>query len=400
MDTIAMADVCARPRIGFLRFFQDMIDPRQAYNSLHRLSDMIVIAVLAVICGADGWVQVQMFGRAKQKWLSTFLELPNGIPAHDTFGRVFARLDPEVMEASFQAWATALGKTSGPRLVAIDGKSIRRSFKQAWKKSGMAHLVSALVCDDQNQTVFGQLAVDGKSNEITAIPKLLELLDIQGSVVTIDAMGCQKEVARKIVDKGGDYLLSVKENQPTLHATVKALLDEAALGASKGNAAEAGCGYYEEKSDAHGRLETRRIWAMNEMKWLGPELLEQWAGLGSIAMIERTRQNLGDTSGKVSVERHYYISSLKGATAPSIQILARSARGHWAVENNLHWQLDVSFREDERRIRVGHGAENFSRLSRLSLNLLKRDKTKKVGIHTKRLTAGWDQDYLLALING
>jgi predicted transposase YbfD/YdcC len=397
MDATVTSECCALPATGFLQFFQDLSDPRHTSNALHNLTDMMVIAVLAVICGADGWVQVQTFGRSKQKWLATFLSLPNGIPSHDTFGRLFARMDPDSLERCFQAWSGAMGEASGGRLIAIDGKSIRRSFEHSWDKSGMAHLVSAFVREGGNQLVFGQLAVEGKSNEITAIAKLLELLDLKGAMVTIDAMGCQRDVARKIVEKGGDYVLPTKDNQPTLHAKVKALMDEAALG---GDGADLDCVYHEQTNQGHGRIETRRVWMTNNVQWLGQELLGQWAGLGSIALVERVRQNLGDLSGKVSTERHYYISSLTAVDPKSVQAFAATVRGHWSVENNLHWQLDVSFREDDRRIRKGHGAENFSRLTRLALNLLKRDHTKTVGIHTKRLAAGWDSGYLLQLING
>jgi hypothetical protein len=203
---------------GVLRFFTALPDPR-ANNSVHRLADMLVIAICAVICGADGWVQVALFGRSKWKWFSSFLELPSGIPSHDTFGRVFARLDPEALEACFTAWINSLTAASRGKLVAIDGKAIRRSFEHAWDKSGMVHLVSAFA--QANRLVFGQLAVANKENEIAAIPKLLELLDIKGAMVTIDAIGCQKNIARKIVDKGGQYLLALKENQPTLHQKVK-----------------------------------------------------------------------------------------------------------------------------------------------------------------------------------
>jgi len=395
MDATATGDSCALPAIGFLQYFQDLIDPRSEYNSLHNLSDMLVIALLAIMSGADGWVQIQAFGVSKQKWLATFLSLPNGIPSHDTFGRVFSRLHPDSFERCFQAWMAGLSNVSNGRFIAIDGKALRRSFRRAWDKSGMAHLVSAFVRANENQVVFSQLAVEGKSNEITAIAKLLDLLDLKGAVLTIDAIGCQKQVAQKVVEKGGNYVLSVKDNQPTLHAKVKSLMDEAVL---ESNAKAQTCGYFEEAGEGHGRIETRRVWLMNNVQWLGAELLEQWTGLGSIAVVERVRQNLGDMSGKVSTERHYYISSLTGVDPKSVEAFAGAVRGHWSVENNLHWQLDVSFREDDRRIRVGHGAENFSRLTRLALNLLKKDKSKKVGIQTKRMIAAWDLDYLLQLI--
>jgi predicted transposase YbfD/YdcC len=381
---------------GFLRFFGDLPDPR-GVNRIHKLHDLIVIAVMAVICGADGWSEVALFGRCKQKWLATFLELPGGIPSHDTFGRVFSLLDPDAFERCFLAWMSALVELAGGRLVAIDGKSIRRSFEHAWDKSGMTHLVSAMLSQGGNRVVFGQVAVEDKSNEITAIPKLLELMDLKGAVVTIDAIGTQRGIAQKIVDGGGDYVLPVKDNQPALHEKVKALLDEAALGPVQG----LGIGFFEERDEGHGRIETRRTWVVDDMNSLGPSLLNLWPGLtgGSLALVERTRQDLGDLTGKTTVERHYYISSLPGCDGPAARMIARYARGHWAVENNLHWQLDVSFNEDDRRSRTGHGAENFSRLNRIALNLLKRDASLKAGIKGKRLNAGWDHDYLLKLIS-
>jgi predicted transposase YbfD/YdcC len=380
---------------GFLRFFSDLPDPR-GMNKIHKLHDLIVIAVMAVICGADGWAQVALFGRSKQKWFSTFLELPNGIPSHDTFGRIFSRLDPDAFERCFLAWMSTLVELSGGRLVAIDGKSIRRSFEHSWDKSGMTHLVSALVSQGGNRVVFGQVAVEDKSNEITAIPKLLELMDLKGAVVTIDAIGTQRDIAGKIIQGQGDYVLAVKDNQPALYEKVTALMDEAALGEVDG----LDVGYFEEHDDNHGRIETRRTWVVNDTSSLGKRLLDQWPGLstGSLTRVERTRQDLGDLTGRTTVERHYCISSLKGCDDQAARTMAGYVRGHWAVENNLHWQLDVSFGEDDRRIRKDHGAENFSRLSRIALNLLKRDQTVKAGIKSKRLLAGWDHDYLLKLI--
>lgn len=389
MDVTAAGD--------FLRFFSELPDPR-AGNKIHKLHDIIVIAVMAVICGADGWAQVALFGRSKHKWLATFLELPDGIPSHDTFGRVFSQLNPEAFERCFVAWMSALVELADGRLVAIDGKSIRRSFEHAWDKSGMAHLVSAMLSQGGNRIVFGQAAVADKSNEITAIPKLLELMDLKGAVVTIDAIGCQREIVKQIIDGAGDYVLPVKENQPALHQKVKALLDEAALGPIQG----VKVGYFEHSEQGHGRIETRQTWLVNDMNCLGKDLLKRWPGLagGSLALVQRTRKDLGELTGKATVERHYYISSLSGSCHDAAaQVMTQYTRGHWAVENNLHWQLDVSFDEDQRRIRNGHGAENFSRLCRIALNLLKQDKSIKNGIKAKRLNAGWDHDYLLKLIS-
>lgn len=379
---------------GVARFFRDLPDPR-APNVVHRLHDILVVALCAVICGADGWAEVEVFGRSKLPWFKTFLDLPGGIPSHDTFGRVFARLDPDAFERCFVAWTSAVAEASGGgRLIAVDGKGIRRSFEHAWDKSGMAHLVSAFV--DANHMVFAQAAVAGKSNELGAIPRVLALLDLDGATVTIDAIGCQRDVARRVVEGGGDYVLAVKGNQPALHAGVKALLDEAVLGSFRGMSH----GYCEQTDGGgHGRVETRRAWVTDEVRWLGEELLAQWPGLsgGSVGVVESVRQDLGDLTGRVTTERRYFISSRGGTDAAAF---ADAVRGHWSVENRLHWQLDVSFREDERRIRKGHGAENYSRLCRLALNLLKRDRTVKIGVHGKRLKAGWDEHYLLRLLTG
>lgn len=371
---------------GLLRFFRGVPDPRGC-NKLHSLTDLLVIAICAVICGADGWAQVEQFAKAKKKFFKSFLTLPHGIPSHDTFGRVFARLNPDAFEACFVAWTRSLSQTAaGEKLISIDGKAIRHSFAHAWDKSGMAHLVSAFA--SANRMVFGQLAVKDKSNEITAIPKLLELLDVRGATVTIDAMGCQKIIAQKIRDGKGDYYLAVKENQPQLHQKVKRLLDEAILENFAGMKHD----FFEQSNGGHGRIETRRVWITPEVQWLG-ELRQEWAGLNLLVAVEAVRQ----MKGKRSTERRYYIASNPKATARQA---AESIRGHWGIENQLHWSLDMSFAEDASRIRKGHAAENFSRLRRIALNLLQRETTRKVGIKTKRLIAGWDHDYLLGLLTG
>jgi predicted transposase YbfD/YdcC len=369
-------DRCA----GIARYFSDLDDPRMNRTKRHDLSDMIFIAICATICGADGWVQVELFGNSKIKWFKTFLSLPNGIPSHDTFGRVFARLDPDQFERCFCRWIAALADRKPGRLVALDGKSLRRSLDRA---SGQAaiHMVSAWC--QSNQLVLGQLACDAKSNEITALPALLELLDLRGAVVTADAMHCQRNLAQQVVDAGGDYLLQVKDNQPQLHQDLKLLFAEG-VGEECQHVA---CETAEQVDAGHGRVETRRCWLARETAWLS----DRWAGIASVACVERTRE----VDGAVSTELHYYISSLSQTDAGS---LLQMTRQHWGIENELHWVLDVQFREDERRIRQGYGAENYSRLSRIALNLLKADTTLKVGIKSKRLNAGWDHDYLLHLL--
>lgn len=380
MEVQADGGNCASPLDGFLRFFGDLPDPRGC-NIIYPLSDILVLAFCAVICGADGWVEVETFCNAKLAWFKKFLDLPGGIPSHDTFGRVFSVLDPDAFEQRFTAWMKTL--SAGGKLIAIDGKSIRRSFAHAWDKSGMAHMVSAFVA--ANKMVFAQMKVDEKENEIVAIPKLLELLDLRGAVVTIDAMGCQREIAAQIIAGGGDYVLALKDNQPVLNQKVRALLDEGRLDGFK----EMRHGVTQSTEGDHGRIETRRVWVSDEVQWI--KLDQPWPGLASLILVEFTRQ----VETKKVTFRRYYISSLKGTDAPA---MAGHIRGHWSVENNLHWQLDVSFREDERRIRKGYAAENFSRLCRIALNRLKSDKTAKVGIRTKRLKAGWDEYYLFKLL--
>lgn len=370
--------------------FADLPDPRRAQGRRHRLSDMIVIAVCAVICCADGWADVADFGRAKLKWFETFLDLPHGIPSQDTFERVFARLDPDAFEHCFMSWTEALAGSSRGKLVAIDGKKIRRSFAHAWDHSTATHLVSAFV--HANATVLGQLSVDCKENEIVAIPRLLELLDLTGATVTIDALGCQTQIAEQIVENGGDYVLAVKENQPALCDALKRNLDEMILEKFAG----VRHGFVETVDGDHGRIETRRVWVTDQLDdWLDEAQRSRWAALRSVVVVEAVRQVPPKLTA--SIERRYFISSLAGTDAAC---MAACVRGHWSVENKLHWVLDVSFAEDQARQRKDHSAENFSRLRRIALNLLRREKTRKRGIKGKRLNAAWDHDYLLKLLVG
>lgn len=379
---------------GVLRFFGELPDPR-AHNVIHKLHDIVVIAICAVICGAGGWAEIEVFANSKLSWFKTFLDLPGGVPSHDTFGRVFSKLDPDAFEKCFNAWVAAVAQCSGGKLIAIDGKSIRRSFEHAWDKSGMTHLVSAFV--RENTMVFGQLAVEDKSNEIVAIPKLLQLLDLQGALVTIDAIGCQKNIAAQVVEAGGDYLLAVKDNQPALHQSVQKLMSEAVLDLTKstrtqsdGSDGSVRCASVKTVDGDHGRIETRTVFVSDEIIALG-EVAQEWKGLGSVVLVRSER----DVDGVVGSEDRFYISSVRGCDAAR---LGDAARGHWSVENQLHWQLDVSFGEDHCRIRKGYGAENYSRLRRLALNLLKRDRSVKIGVQGKRLKAGWDEHYLLRLL--
>ena len=363
-------------------FFTEIPDSRSEHGKRHLLSDMIAVAICAVVCGAESWVDVEVFGRAKREWLQTFLLLPQGIPSHDTFGRVFAAIDPDCFERCFQAWVAALaGVIVG--VVAIDGKTLRRSFDTAADKAAI-HMISAWAT--HNQVVFGQLAVDSKTNEITAIPKLLRMLDIKGLTVTIDAMGCQKAIARQIVEQGGDYMLQVKANQPELHEDIKRVFEGAASrGWGKREHDE-----HTQVEKGHGRIEKRRTVITWDVPWL-IKASSSWKGLNAIVMVERQR-TIGETT---TIHKHYYITSLPTRKA---EVAAQACRAHWGVENGLHWTLDVGMNEDQCRIREGHAAENFARLRRIALNLLKKETTVKAGIKAKSKNAGWDHNYLLKVL--
>lgn len=374
----------AKAPAGIPRAFANLPDPRH-HNIRHKLIDILTISLFAVICGAENWVSVAWYGRQREDWLRTFLELPYGIPSHDTFGDVFARLAPDAFEACFQAWTASLAQLSGGKLVAIDGKSIRRAFESAWDSGGMPHIVSAFVA--ANGTVFAQQKTDGKGKELSAIEKLLELLDLNGAVVTTDALGCQKKITQKVRERGGDYVLQVKDNQPSLLRAVENVMAEGRANKFKGLSSD----YWEQTEKGHGRIETREVWVCWNPEKLG-EVAKGWEGLKCLVTVRRTRI-VGENK---SVELHQYIGSLD-ARHTAAQ-LAGYVRGHWCVENNLHWQLDVSFNEDQSRIRKGNGAENFSRLNRIALNLLKREKTAKVGIKNKRLGCGWSDDYLIKVV--
>jgi predicted transposase YbfD/YdcC len=366
-----------------MEYFGDLPDPRRQAGRRHFLSDILMIAICAVICGADEFSAIAEFGRAKRKWFKRYLRLLHDIPSADTFERVFARLQPEAFERCFMSWVSALAGSSTGDLIAIDGKTLRGSFDRAAGKAAI-HLVSAWA--SANELVFGQLACEAKSNEITAIPRLLELLDLAGAIVTIDAEGCQKEIAAKTVDGGGDYVLALKANHPTLHGEVRLFLDQAIAGDLDGTRLET-C---QQVDGDHGRIETRRVWVTPDVDWC--EDREQWKGLRSFAAVECER----DANGKTSLERRYFISSLDGTHAETI---AQAVRNHWRIENSLHWSLDVSFAEDKSRVRNGHAPENLSRVRRIALNLLKAETVHcKRGIKTKRLRAGWDHDYLLRVL--
>jgi predicted transposase YbfD/YdcC len=373
-------DVNAPP--GLLRAFAELKDPRVNRTKRHSLGDILAIAICAILCGADGWTQVAKFGRCKLQWFQTFLDLPNGIPSHDTFGRVLAVLDPRAFEECFMKWIAALTTASAGRLIAIDGKTIRRSLDAANGKAAI-HMVSAWCA--ANHMVLGQLATDAKSNEITAIPELMKLLDLSGAVVTIDAAGCQKKIAQQIVDQGGHYLLQLKGNQGGLHGETVELFDQCLRDDCHGISYHAA----QTVNGGHGRIEERTIWATSEIGWFAEK--GKWKNLRSLIRVQAKRT----VGGETSTEYRYYITDLPSDNASG---LLAYIRGHWGIENNLHWCLDINFREDDRRIRQGHAAENFARLSRIALNLLQAEKTNDGGIKTKRLCCGWDHDYLLKVL--
>jgi len=362
--------------------FGTIPDPRVERTKKHQLQDILVIALCAVLCGAEHWTHVETFGKVHEVWFRTFLELPNGIPSHDTFGRVFAALDPDAFEAALRAFVAQLAGSSPGKHLAIDGKTLRHSFDRASVKAAV-HLVSAWAYEDH--VVFGQRAVDARSNEITAIPELLTLLDLNEATVTIDAIGGQKEIAGQIIAGGGDYVLSLKANQPSLYDDVRRYLDDAL---AHGFAGEHD--FWETVEKGHGRLEIRRVWTTSDVAWL--QARHDWPALGSLTAVERQRH----VNGECERKRHYFVSSHPGHCA---QRLGTLIRHHWSVEAQLHWSLDVSFHEDASRVRRANAAENFSRLRRIALMLLKQEKTAQTGVAGKRLRAAWDRDYLLKVLN-
>jgi predicted transposase YbfD/YdcC len=353
--------------------FGDLKDPRSR-SPEHPLIEILVVAIAAILSGADSWVGIATWGEAKIEWLRQYLRLANGVPSHDTFGRVFSMLDAKHFEACFVRWVGGLCQGLEGKVVAIDGKTVRRSHRLG---QGAIHLVSAYC--GALRVSLGQVKTEAKSNEITAIPQLLEALLLKGAVVTIDAMGCQQAIAKKIVQGGADYVLAVKDNQPDLCEGLRELFAAHDARGLK----TVHFGEHTEIGKDHGRIETRRCVASEDIQWLVQR--ERWCGMRSVAMIESTRQ-IGEHS---STERRYYISSL-GADAKR---LGEAIREHWGIENSMHWVLDVAFGEDQCRARVKNAAQNFAILRRIVINLLRADPTTKVGAKTKRLKASADDRY-------
>jgi predicted transposase YbfD/YdcC len=373
-----------KPGTTIAEHFASLDDPRVDRTKLHPLMNIVVIALCGVICGADSWVDIELFGESKQQWFGKFLDLANGIPSHDTFGRVFAQLDSEQFQRCFVSWVQAVCGVLSGQVVAVDGKTVRRSHNRTIGKDAI-HMVSAWAT--QSQLVLAQTKVDDKSNEITAIPALLELLELSGCIVTIDAMGCQKEIAEQIVDQDADYVLALKGNQGRLYRDAKVLFEDA-------RAIDfADCDYHKTVEKGHGRIEIRECWATAHPEYLAALYKpEQWASLQTVVMI-RTERRIGE---KVETETRYYITSLPGDAK---QLLA-AVRDHWHIENRLHWVLDVAFREDDSRIRTDNAAQNMAVLRHMALNLLKREQSTKRSIRGKRLKAGWDEDYLARVLCG
>ena len=369
------------PSGSLLRHFETLEDPRTAYLVEHPLIDIVALTICAVICGAETWEDIEAYGHSKLDWLQTFLSLPSGIPSHDTIARVFALLEPTQLQECFVSWVKSIAELSLGEVISLDGKSARRSYDQGAGK-GAIHMVSAWA--SENQLILGQVKVADKSNEITAIPKLLNILDVSGCIVTIDAMGAQTEIAKQIIDQGADYVLSLKGNQGNLHKDVEQLFDWARKTDFKDIEHEA----YQTIDKGHGRIEIRRYWLLDKVEHL--ENAQRWKGLKRVGMIESERRIEGQPTTK---ERRYYLVSLDGG----VERFAYASRGHWGIENKLHWSLDVVFHEDDSRIRKGHAPENMTVMRKIALNLLAKESSKgsKKG---KRLKAGWDNDFLIRVL--
>jgi predicted transposase YbfD/YdcC len=373
------------PETSIFAYFADVEDPRAEKNRKHPLLNLIGIAILGVICGADNWVDIERYGKAKQEWLATFLDLSNGIPSHDTFGRVFRWLDADQFQKGFIAWTRQLCAITHGQLVAMDGKKLRRSQDRAHERDGI-WMVSAWVSD--NRLVLGQRQVEEKSNEIRAIPELLALLDLTGCIVTLDALGTQTAIAAQIVNAHADYILPVKENQGTLYEDMQMLFE----GFEGENYRDVPHDTYKQIAEGHDRREIRQCWVVAEAEYrLYLRRGAQWANLSSLVKLLTVRV----TPEKTEITLRYFISSWTA----SAQAFLKRIREHWQIENGLHWVLDIAFREDESRIRKDHAPQNMATLRHMALNLLKQELSVKVGIAAKRKMAGWDDAYLLKVLS-
>ena len=362
--------------------FGSITDPRVNRTKRHSLTNILTISICAIICGCDDFSSIEEYGKTKHNWFKEFLDLPHGIPSHDTFSDVLNRMNPIEFSSAFTQWVSSLGRLEKD-VVAIDGKVMRRTMDKA-NGNPAIHLVSAWSVN--NNLCFGQVKVTDKSNEITAIPALLELLDIEGTTITMDAMGTQYKIADQIVAENADYVLAMKGNQGEFHDDIKLYLDQKI----ETNFTDVAHSAFESVDGNHGRIEQRKVWLVSGIDWL-IERHPKWHSTKGIIAVDSTR----DIRGKISNERRYYITSHEGKTA---EFIAHAIRSHWAVENKLHWQLDVSFNEDNNRLRSGHAAENISLMNKVALNLLKNERSLKLGVKNKRLKAGWDDDYLMKVL--
>jgi predicted transposase YbfD/YdcC len=368
---------------GIVNIFRRIEDPRKGNAICHDLVETLIIAILAIICGAKTFTEMEMFGKEKKEWLKTVLRLENGIPSHDTFGDIFSALDPRTITEAFVEWVETIRKKITGEVVAIDGKTIRAS-KDIPKNKKAVHVVSAWAT--QNKLVLGQLATEEKSNEITAIPKLLELLEIKDCIVTIDAMGTQTDIAEKIIEKEADYILTVKGNQEKLHENIKNVFETSVAEETMKTTNSA-----ETTEKAHGRIEIRKVQINKEVENIDPD--GKWNGLSGAAMYSTLREDLA--TGKIETATQYIIFSNPNTTAEQI---LKSKREHWGVENNLHWQLDVTYNEDKSRVRIGNAAQVLNIFRHLSLNLLSQEKTSKNGIGVKQFRCAISTDYLLTVV--
>jgi predicted transposase YbfD/YdcC len=377
------------PRTSISEHFATLTDPRVERCKVHPLVEIVTIALCGVICGADDWVAIEAFGQEKEDWLRTFLSLPGGIPSHDTFGRLFARLDPDEFRRCFLSWVQAVVGEVGAQVVAVAGKTLRGSHDRAAGKAAL-HLVSAWAT--ASGLVLGQAATDAKSNEITAIPTLLRLLALEGATVTLDALGCQTAIAGQVIEQGAEYVLALKDNQPALRERVRlAFVDARAAVGTTLPLADLTPAVTHDR--AHGRAETRRCLAIGDPQYLASVApAGRWPRLRSVVLIESTRR-VGDS---VTTEDRSYLTSLPADAAQ----LARLIRSHWGIENRLHWVLDVAFREDHRRVRDGHAPQNLAILRHFALNLLRRDRSVRGGVATRRLRAALNDRYLRSLLAG
>jgi len=358
-----------------IEYFSCIEDPRVERTKDHLLSDIIFITIAAVICGCETWNEIELYGKTKELWLKTFLPLANGIPSHDTFNRFYSSVEPQQLEDSFINWMKDVSEITDGEIISIDGKSIRGSGGKDSKS--MVHMVSAWA--NKNHMVLGQVKTSEKSNEITAIPKLLDILVLKGCIVTIDAMGCQTEIAKKIIEKGADYVLAVKGNQGSLEQDINYTIKSSKP-----------VDTYKHIDTGHGRIETRICSVYSNLENI--ENADKWVGLKTIVKIESKRHI--KLTGKEQKDTRLYISSLE----PIAKKNAETVRSHWGVENSLHWILDVSFNEDGSSKTNPNAVENFSIINRIALNLIKNEKSKKVGVKSRRLNAGWDNDYLLSIL--